>query len=338
MNIRNLSLSGSSQLPLQELLLRTPSLSQSEWALLNWPARWLVMVRAVVLIMTISACCIGVILAAMEGSFYFDRFLALVIGLTLAHATNNLLNDLIDHKKGIDQNNYFRRRYGTQVLEDGLISEAQFFLIALATGGVALFCAAYLFLVVGAPVLYLTLVGAFFVVFYTWPLKHFALGEISVLLVWGPLLVAGSAYVMTGTVSIEILVVSLVYAVGPTLVIMGKHIDKFEDDSQRQVRSLPVVLGHQLARQVSLGLLGFQLLLLMAMIAAGWYWLALCLLAAPRVWSLVKAFREPAPQAKPANYPEDIWPLWYAAFGFAFSRDFGLLLTLALILQWVIGS
>ena len=116
------------------------------------------------------------------------------------------------------------------------------------------------------------------------------------------------------------------------------HIDKFDDDSERQVRSLPVVLGHQIARQVCLGLLGFQVLLLLVMIAAGWYWLGLCLLAAPRAWSLVKAFREPAPGAKPANYPDDIWPLWYAAFGFGFSRDFGLLLTLALILEWTIGA
>ena len=34
--------------------------------------------------------------------------------------------------------------------------------------------------------------------FYTWPLKYIGLGEIAVLLVWGPLMIGGGYFVITG--------------------------------------------------------------------------------------------------------------------------------------------
>ena len=33
--------------------------------------------------------------------------------------------------------------------------------------------------------------GALMLLFYTWPLKYLALGELSIFLIWGPILVAG---------------------------------------------------------------------------------------------------------------------------------------------------
>ena len=40
--------------------------------------------------------------------------------------------------------------------------------------------------------------GAFFVLFYTWPLKYIGLGELAVIIVWGPLMVGGGYFVVTG--------------------------------------------------------------------------------------------------------------------------------------------
>ena len=259
--------------PLTEILLRTPDLNEGQWRLLSWPARWLVMVRAVVLVMTIMAAAIGILMAAIDGFFYLDRALVMVLGLSFAHATNNLLNDWIDHKKGIDKDNYFRRRYGVQVLEDGLVPPGLYLLVTLITGTIAILCAAYLVMEVGIIIGYLTLVGAFFVIFYTWPLKHFALGELSVLLVWGPLLVAGSYFTMTGSVTTEVLLLSLVYGIGPTLVIMGKHLDKLDDDTQRSIKSLPVVIGHVASSYLSLGLVIIQwLALVVAVVGFSIFW------------------------------------------------------------------
>ena len=55
-----------------------------------------------------------------------------------AHASNNLLNDYGDSRRGIDRGNYYRNQYGVHVLEDKLMSEAQFWRYFAFTAGVAL--------------------------------------------------------------------------------------------------------------------------------------------------------------------------------------------------------
>ncbi len=80
--------------------------------------------------------------------------------------------------------------------------------------------------------------GVFFVLFYTYPLKYIALGEISVLVVWGPLMIGGGYYVITGGWDWNVVIASLPYALGVTGVIFGKHIDKFEMDKAKRIHTL----------------------------------------------------------------------------------------------------
>ena len=99
---------------------------------------------------------------------------------------------------------------------------------ALVTGGAALAVGVYLVALQGQIVLMLLASGAFFVLFYTFPLKYIGLGEPAVLAVWGPLMVGGSYFVITGKWSNKVAVASLAYALGPTAVLFGKHTDKLE--------------------------------------------------------------------------------------------------------------
>ena len=125
------------------------------------------MVRAVVLVLTLSSVLVGVCLALETVTLPWDRVAALTVGLVLAHATNNLINDWVDHATGVDKSNYFRRQYGVHVLEDGLVSPRQFWAVTAATGGVALICAGYLIQDIhfDSAVVALTLAGAFMVLF-----------------------------------------------------------------------------------------------------------------------------------------------------------------------------
>jgi hypothetical protein len=47
-------------------------------------------------------------------------------------------------------------------------------------------------------------------------------------------------------------------------------------------------------------------------------------------------YRHPRPTGRPDNYPEDIWPLWFVASAFAFSRRFGILFLAGLILPTIL--
>ena len=292
------------------------------------------MTRAAVIVMTFNSTAIGVLLALPTRALPWDLVLALFLGTTLAHATNNLINDWVDHRLGVDHDNYFRRRYGTHVLEDGLIRPAVYAGITVVTGLVALMCGAYILMqtTVTSEILTLILLGSFFVVFYTWPLKHFALGEFAVLIVWGPLMTMGSYYVLTESLSLEVFWFSLLAGIGPTLVIMGKHMDKIADDNAATIRTLPVALGLinslWLCRGLIIALWGLWLMLTFE------HWsLILCLAAVPRAWQLFQILGKPSPTAPPKDYPETVWPLWYAAAAFSFARSFGLYFLVAVIIS-----
>lgn len=317
-----------------EVLTRTPRLTPSQWTQLNPVTKWLVMVRAVVLVMTANAALIGIVVAAAEVNLAWDRVIALILGLTLAHATNNLVNDWTDARTGVDEDNYFRRQYGTHVIQDGLVTTRSFLLTTLLTGTAALLCGLYLVAQIGPTVLLLTLAGAFFVLFYTWPLKHYALGEIAVLLVWGPLITAGSTWVLTETMTLKSLLISLIAGIGPTLVIFGKHMDKYSHDKPQGVKTLPVVLGPDNSRHLMFTLLAAKwLLILLAILVFDLPALWLCLLAVYPLLPLVQSLRSARPETEPVDYPVGIWPLWYAAYSFRYCRDFSFYILLALIVS-----
>lgn len=102
-----------------------PRISPEEWNALDVISKWLISSRAAVLIMTFLSAAIAGILAIQDGSFNLGRWLLLAIGLIMAHATNNLVNDYTDYKRGVDQDNYYRSQYGPQVLVHSLMTSRQ---------------------------------------------------------------------------------------------------------------------------------------------------------------------------------------------------------------------
>ena len=248
-----------------------PRISKEEWDHLDVISRWLISTRAAVLIMTFISAAIAGILAYGYGSFNLGYWLLLAIGLLMAHATNNLLNDYTDYSRGVDRDNYFRAQYGPQPLEHGLMTRRQMLVYAIVTGLIALAAGAALVYLRGGLTWVFLALGAFFVLFYTWPLKYIALGEIAVLLVWGPLMIGGGYYVVAGQWDWNVVVASLPYTLGVTTVIFGKHIDKFTVDKAKGIHTLPVVLGETLARYTVLGMIALQYLSVIYLVAIGFF-------------------------------------------------------------------
>jgi 1,4-dihydroxy-2-naphthoate octaprenyltransferase len=321
--------------------LRTvPQVNKEMWTSLNGFTRWLVASRFSVTIMTFTSAFIGIILAAKDGPI--DPLLATlcVIGLVLAHATNNLINDYTDSIKGVDEGNYFRTKYGTHVLEHGLMTKKGLLGYIALTGGLAISTGLAIIYLRGVDVIYLMLSGAFFVLFYTWPLKKLALGEVSVLIVWGPLMVGGAYLVSSGHWSESAAWIGALYALGPTAVIFGKHIDKIQMDTQKKIHSLPVLLGEKKALAVS------KLMLISPFLLAGYlfsiqvigYGVLLLLFAVPTMLQTLKVFNQARPKEMPEGFRAEVWPLWYAPHAFQFTRKFSLYFLLMLVAESIIAS
>jgi 1,4-dihydroxy-2-naphthoate octaprenyltransferase len=321
-------------------LTTIPRLTKEEWNGLDIISRWLIATRSAVLIMTFVSAALAGIFAYLDGAFDLWLWLLLTIGLLMAHATNNLLNDLTDHLKGVDKDNNFRSQYGPQPLEHDLMSMRQVITYTVVTGLIALLAGGYLIYARGMSVLLLMAVGAFFVLFYTYPLKYIGLGELAVLVVWGPLMVGGGYYVLAGAWNWDVVVASLPYALGTTTVLFGKHIDKLAADRGKKIFTLPVLLGERNARYVALALTLLQYLLVFYLIATGFFSpvLLLVLLALHPFYYMVIAYTKPRPEEMPENYRADIWPLWFVAVAFWHNRNFGLFFILGLLIELVLRA
>ncbi|WP_028671940.1 prenyltransferase [Saccharospirillum impatiens] len=320
-----------------EVMTKIPRLDAQDWSAMGLAKRWFVATRAAVFVMTLFSAGIGMLLAIPAGHFDVINAVLVCFGLILAHATNNLLNDWTDSKKGVDKDNYFRTQYGPQPLENGLLSARQMMGYIAVTGALALAVGALLVFRTDIVTLYFMLAGAFFVVFYTWPLKYIGLGEPAVWLVWGPLMVLGSAYVVSAELTALQLWVALVYGIGPTSVLLGKHTDKLEQDKAKGVHTLPVMLGESGSRRLTLVLWVMQYLVLTLGVVFGVLsvWYLLVWLALPRLIKTVKRFRQPRPTERPHDVPADVWPLYLVAYAFDYNKLFSGTLVLAMLLSLV---
>ena len=74
-----------------------PRPTKEEWRGLDFVSRWLIATRAAVLVITLLPSGTASLLAVKEGRFDLFLWSLVTLGLLMAHATNNLLNDLTDH-------------------------------------------------------------------------------------------------------------------------------------------------------------------------------------------------------------------------------------------------
>ncbi len=316
-----------------------PHVSKEEWQKLDVISKWLIATRAAVLVMTFLSGAIAGILAAQAGKFNFGYWFLVTLGLIFAHATNNLLNDYTDYVRGVDKDNYYRSQYGPQPLVHGLWNKRQLLTYAAVTGLIALVCGGALVWLRDGYTLLLLGLGVFFVLFYTWPLKYIALGEIAVLIVWGPLMIGGGYYVITGAWSWNVVIASLPYALGVTGVIFGKHIDKLDMDKAKRIHTLPVLLGEKASRYTVVGMLVLQYISVVYLIIIGYFMpvLLIVFLALRSFRKILPMFRQPKPDEKPDGYP-DVWPNYFVASAFVHNREFGAWFLLGLILDTIIKA
>jgi len=313
-----------------------PRISKEEWTHLDLVSRWLVASRAAVFIMTALAGAIGGLMAYRDGHFSLSLFLLAIAGIVLAHATNNMLNDFVDHSRGVDKDNYYRSQYGPQPLEHGLLTRAVFMNYIVITGLAACGIGIYLAYITGPWAWTIFGFGLFFLLFYTWPLKYIGLGEPAVVIVWGPLMVGGTYLVVSGGHwDSMVLLLSLVYSLGPTTVLLGKHTDKLAEDRVKKIGTLPVLIGQKAARYTTILLWIIQYGFVIGLVVAGWlgFPMLIVLLAIPKLIGAIKIFLKPRPSAAPEGVEGENWPLYLVSHAFDYNRRFGLLFLLGLILE-----
>jgi 1,4-dihydroxy-2-naphthoate octaprenyltransferase len=310
---------------------------KQEWDRLDVLSKWLIATRSAVTTVTLYSCVIGGLLAWRDGHFAWLPWIIVTLGLFIAHGANNFLNDYTDFSRGVDKDYYFRTQYGVHPLVQGFWTRRQQLtwfavsgVLAVLAGVYALFYTNFSPLVIG-----LFAFGALVLLFYTWPLKYLALGELSIFLIWGPILVAGVYSVLARGWTPGIWMVALAgvpFGLSVVSINMGKHIDKSADDIKKGVGTLPVRLGEKAARYINMAVLILIYLVILYLIFVPHFFtpvLLIVLLAGKRLLYAVGVHAKPRPAEPPKEWK--FWPTWFSGFTFYHNRLFENLFILGLL-------
>jgi 1,4-dihydroxy-2-naphthoate octaprenyltransferase len=310
---------------------------KKDWDRLDVVSKWLIATRSAVTTVTVYSCIIAGLLAWRDGYFDWLPWLVVTLGLFIAHGTNNLLNDYTDYNRGVDSDNYFRTQYGVHPLVQGFWTNRQQLRWFAVSGTLAVLAGVFALVYTGFDpvVIGLFALGAVVLLFYTWPLKYLGLGELSIFLIWGPILIAGVYIVLAQGWTENVWHVALAgvpFGLSVASINVGKHIDKLADDKQRGVGTMPVRVGEKAARTINIAALVLIYGVIVYLIFVPRYFTPVMLvvfLAGNRLLMVLKALSKPRPQEPPEGYPA--WPTWFSGFAFYHNRMFGGLFILGLI-------
>ncbi len=289
-------------------------------------SKFLFSARSVILVISAQAALIAGLLAVADGAFHALPFLLVLIGFVTAHMISNLSNDYFGHRRGHDTPDSPRMRYTLHPVASGVL-DMQTLGVGLAIlATIGLVIVGYFWFTRGPLALGFALAGLAFLYLYDAaprPLKSLGLGELAAFLVWGPLMVGGGYFVITGRVSVSAFLISIPYGLGVMSILMGKHIDQAEFDRRHGHRTLPVVLGDRAARQLNRAIVAAMYVIVAALILLGRLtpFAALIVAALPRGWRALAVMARPRPESPPPGYVG--WPLWYHRVCLVHNRLFG---------------
>jgi len=203
---------------------------------------WFIATRPWSLVMTFVATCLAGIMAYAYGSFDVILFILTMIGLMIAHTAANMANDWYDVKNGVDENAP-TAQYRPHPLLFGQVDKKTYKLVVFGLYAVGLGIALYLTWLQGYMVMVFSILGVLFGVFYTADpikLKYHSVGEIAVFLAFGPLMVGGAFYAITGVFSWDPMLASVPIGLLVALVLLANNIRDKDFDAKVGISTIAI--------------------------------------------------------------------------------------------------
>ncbi len=228
-------------------------------SLLTKTLSWAFITRAPFLTVTFVAVLLGALLAPwlVEGTnLDIPLLLLTLLGASLAHLGVNTANDYFDWKSNVDNLNtdyVIPFSGGSRMIQLGVISPQGVLRTSLLLFGLAAVVGAYLAATVGIwpQVAVLAVAGGAIGFVYTAPPIRLAargLGETGITLAFGPLLVAGTTLVQTGTIEPLALLAGIPTGLLTVLIVWVNQFPDITGDAAGGKRTLVVRLGLERSR------------------------------------------------------------------------------------------
>ncbi|MGB2863237.1 MAG: prenyltransferase [Sedimentisphaerales bacterium] len=217
---------------------------------------WLLEMRPQFLLLSVTLVLLGTAIARHEGCFNLLKFVLTLLGLLLAHASVNVLNDYFDYKSGIDlETTRTPFSGGSGVLPNGLLKPKGVYIYGVGCLMAALAIGIYLTFISGWQLLPLILLGGPVIYFYTSHLTKWLAGEFWAGLGLGTLPVLGTYFVQTGRYSVEAVVASLAPGFLTAILLFLNEFPDVEADKKGGRYNLVIALGPRNASRLYAGLM-----------------------------------------------------------------------------------
>lgn len=246
------------------------------------PRAWLIATRPPTLLAAVAPVAVGTAVAYAEGGLAPLAAAVALLGAVALQVASNLWNDASDFERGADTAD---RLGPPRAAQTGLLSPR-----ALRAGvgvcfAIAFACGLYLTARAGWPVVAIGLASMLAALAYTggpYPLGYHGLGDVFVVVFFGEVAVAGTAFVQLGHLPRWALVAGLPVGALATAILVVNNLRDRDTDRVAGKRTLVVRFGARFARVEYLALIALAFAVPLALaLRAGSPWLLLPLAALP---------------------------------------------------------
>ena len=191
---------------------------------------------------------IGTAMAYQAELFHLYSALAALLGALFIQIGTNLANDYFDYKKGTDT----EERLGpVRVTQAGLVAPSAVKKAAIIAFLLAFLIGIYLVTRGGWPIVIIGLSSILFGVLYTggpFPIGYIGLGDLFVLIFFGPVAVGGSYYVQALSINNEVLVAGFAPGLFSVAILVVNNLRDINSDRRTGKKTLAVRFGENFSK------------------------------------------------------------------------------------------
>lgn len=220
----------------------------------RWHGFWQLADPKIWIASTVSMIVAAALAYNLKGAFNLYWFVWTVVGIYLIEIGKNAINEVVDYDSGVDTFVTKEERTafsgGKKTIVDGKLTVLEAKVIAILTMAAAALIGIYISVYREPKVFIIGVIGFTLSIIYSLPpfkLAYRGLGELTVGLTFGPLIILGTYLVQTHTISPEIILVSLPIALLITNVLWINQYPDYNADKKGAKMNWVVRLGRKKA-------------------------------------------------------------------------------------------
>jgi len=204
---------------------------------------WVLAARPKTLWASVAPVLIGSAMAFESGALHILSALSALLGAVLIQIATNFANDYFDYRKGADAEG---RLGPTRVVQTGLVTPAAMKAAFIGVFALAWVPGGYLIWRAGLPLVVIGVLSILFGILYTagpFPLGYVGLGEVFVIIFFGPVAVGGTYYVQTLKLSLPVIIAGLAPGLFSVAILTVNNLRDVKSDLRAGKKTLAVRFG-----------------------------------------------------------------------------------------------